>query len=251
MSKFEGELDKLKEKIEENIGRVLELIRSSSSRISEIEDKIELEKTTPALWEAFKEVKDLKHKIKQEMLEVRGNLLKELRELRGKIKEVSAGEPRKFVELEEGFEELREFFEEKFDEAEDSLDEFRERIEEVEDRIRDKIRELKRSVRETYVMNFKVPEVKVPDIGKLIEESLSKAWTGASMIVSSVRLPRTDLDLIDALVEAGIFKSRNEGIAFFAHKGIEASSEWLNRVKEKLEEIRKLKEEARKEIEGK
>lgn len=253
MSEFEEEFKKLRKGVEENISRILELIKSSSLRILEIEGKIGLEKTTPVLWEAFKEVKDLKHKVKQEMLEARGNFARELRDLREKIREASAGEPRRLAEeLEENFEELREFFEEKFEEAEDSLNEFLDRVEEAEDSIRDRIRELKRGVRkEIYMMGFKVPEVKIPDIGKLVEESLSKAWTGASMIVSSVRLPRADLDLIDALVEAGIFKSRNEGIAFFAHRGIEASSEWLNRIKEKLGEIRRLQEEARKEIEGK
>ncbi|MEM3712553.1 MAG: ribbon-helix-helix domain-containing protein, partial [Thermoproteota archaeon] len=75
-------------------------------------------------------------------------------------------------------------------------------------------------------------------------------WSGMpSMVVSSVRLPKADLELIDALVEAGIFKSRNEGIAFFAHKGIEASRDWLNKVRVKIEEIKRLQEEAKKEME--
>ncbi|MBO3768685.1 MAG: hypothetical protein JTT16_05200, partial [Candidatus Brockarchaeota archaeon] len=80
--------------------------------------------------------------------------------------------------------------------------------------------------------------------------SLSKVQIGGpSVVVSSIRLPETDLKLIDALVDAGIFKSRNEGIVFFAHKGIESSKEWLIKVKEKLDEIRKLQEEAKAELE--
>jgi len=252
MSGFEDEFRRLREEVESSINRALERINDGSSRISEIGSKVGLEKSTSGLWEFLKEVKGLKHEVKRELLEAREGLLRELRSFRDRLREASAGEPGMARGLKESFEELRDFFEDRFDEAEDRLDEFLDRVEDVEDSIRDRIRELKGGVREkeAYVMKFRVPEVKIPDIGKLVEESISKAWSGVpSMIVSSVRLPKADLDLIDALVEAGILKSRNEGIAFFAHKGIEASSEWLNKVREKLEEIKRLQEETKKEME--
>jgi Arc/MetJ-type ribon-helix-helix transcriptional regulator len=70
----------------------------------------------------------------------------------------------------------------------------------------------------------------------------------SSVVISSVRLPEADLKVIDSLVEAGIFKSRNEAIAFFIHRGIEASKDWLEKINATLENIRKLQEEAKKEI---
>ncbi len=72
---------------------------------------------------------------------------------------------------------------------------------------------------------------------------------GPTMVVSSIRLPKSDLELIDLLVEVGVFKSRSEGVAYFTHKGIEASREALEKLRSKLEEVRKLQEEIRKEAE--
>ncbi|MEM4229892.1 MAG: hypothetical protein QXZ66_09055 [Thermoproteota archaeon] len=67
--------------------------------------------------------------------------------------------------------------------------------------------------------------------------------------VPSVTLSKVDLDLIDTLVKTGIFKNRSEGISFFTRKGILASAEWLKRVQEKIDEIKKLQEEARRRTE--
>ena len=58
-----------------------------------------------------------------------------------------------------------------------------------------------------------------------------------------------DLEVIDMLVEAGIFRSRSEAVAYFTHRGIEASKEWLEQVKGKVEELRKLREEVRMSLE--
>jgi len=97
------------------------------------------------------------------------------------------------------------------------------------------------------------------DFMKRFEESLNKlfgeeyrrgAWgTEPTLVVSSIRLPKSDLELIDLLVEVGVFKSRSEGVSFFTHKGIEASKEALEKLRSKLEEIRKLQEEVKKEAE--
>lgn len=260
MSGFEGEFERLRREVDEAVRRVLDLIGTHSSRVSEIERKVGSEEATSGLWDLLKEVKSLRAEAREEFLKARGELFRVLRDFRDRLREAALAEPGRRDELREAFDDLKEFFEDRLEEAEDRLDEFMDRVEDVEDEIRDRIRELKKGVRrEVYAVGLggpearvavaRLPEVKIPDIGRLIEESLSKAFSGASMIVSSVRLPRVDLDLIDALVEAGIFRSRNEGIAFFAHKGIEASKDWLLKVREKIEEIKKLQEETKRELE--
>ncbi|MEM2049814.1 MAG: hypothetical protein QXZ11_01690 [Thermoproteota archaeon] len=260
MSGFEGEFERLRREVDEAVRRVLDLIGTHSSRVSEIERRVGSEEATSGLWDLLKEVKSLRAEAREEFLKARGELFRVLRDFRDRLRDAALAEPGRRDELREAFDDLKEFFEDRLEEAEDRLDEFMDRVEDVEDEIRDRIRELKRGVRrEVYAVGLggpearvavaRLPEVKIPDIGRLIEESLSKAFSGASMIVSSVRLPRVDLDLIDALVEAGIFRSRNEGIAFFAHKGIEASKDWLLKVREKIEEIKKLQEETKRELE--
>lgn len=251
-------MNRFMDEVKNTVNGLLKTIEEASSKISEIEVKIGSEKSSEQLREAFKNLKALRHRVKGEATKTKVSLLHKLNDFKRGIREASVNEPRELVEeLKDRFEELKEFFEDSFEEAEDRLDSFLDRVEDVEEDVRDRVRELRREGKKigTDMMLFKVPEIKIPeikipDVGKMIEESLSKAWTGVpSMVVSSVRLPQTDLSLIDVLVNAGIFKSRNEGIAFFAHKGIEASQEWLNKVKEKLDEIRMLQEEAKAEME--
>ncbi|MDW8034232.1 MAG: hypothetical protein RMI79_04820 [Nitrososphaerota archaeon] len=251
MNSFEEDFNQLKDMIMKAFNGLLENIKKGFSQVSEIEGKLLSEKNSPELWELLKEVKNIKQQVKDETKKVRENLLEEFKDFRKKMRERFLEESEELREhVDSKLSEFRDFLEECFDEAGVKLDEFLEKAGEVEDNIRSRIKELKGEG--ISLLTLKVPggEVRIPDIGKLIESSLSKAWSGVpSIVVSSVRLPRADLELIDALVEAGIFKSRNEGIAFFAHKGIEASKDWLNKVKEKIEEIKRLQEEAKKEME--
>ncbi|MEM1557769.1 MAG: hypothetical protein QXR44_04280 [Thermoproteota archaeon] len=251
MNSLEEEFNQFGDKVRDVFNVLSEHLKTSFSRVSEIEGKVWSEKSSPRLWELLKEVKEIKQQVKDETKKTRERLLIEFKEFRKKAHEGHSEESEELRQyIEDKLSELRVFLDDCFDEAEDKLDEFLNRAEDIEEKIRSRIRELKEG--SVSLMAFKVPggEVRIPDIGKLIESSLSKAWSGMpSMVVSSVRLPKADLELIDALVEAGIFKSRNEGIAFFAHKGIEASRDWLNKVKEKIEEIKRLQEEAKKEME--
>ncbi|MGB9718811.1 MAG: ribbon-helix-helix domain-containing protein [Thermoproteota archaeon] len=89
--------------------------------------------------------------------------------------------------------------------------------------------------------------VKPTDLRLRHEKALSTHWSETSTVtVSSVALPKADLDLIDALVDAGLFENRSEGIAYFTRKGIEASAEWGKEVRKMLDEIKRLKKEAEK-----
>jgi len=250
MNSVDEEFDKLKDHIKNIVDKVLEGLKTSFSQVYEIEGRIWSEKNSLRLWELLKEVKNSKHRAREEVKKLRETLIQEFKDFRKKIHAVSFDKSEDLEHVENKLSELSEFLDKCLDEAGDRLREFTDKAEETEDKIRSRIKELKGE--SVSVMAFKVPggEIRIPDIGRLIESSLSKAWSGMpSMVVSSVRLPKVDLELIDALVEAGIFKSRNEGIAFFAHKGIEASRDWLNKVREKIEEIKRLQEEAKREME--
>ncbi len=83
-------------------------------------------------------------------------------------------------------------------------------------------------------------------IGRIIEDSM-KSFERFSMVVSA-RVRRSDLEIIDNLVTAGIFRSRSEAIAYFIRKGIEASRDWIEKALEQAKKIRELQESIRKEL---
>jgi len=252
---FDDEINRLKEEIEKMEREISDLIGAQSTRLSDLEHRFESVADQDQLWAIFGELKNLKHQIKGEAMKARHSLKHSLHEAKDKVRageyEGASGEYAE--EMHDRLEELGDYLGDKLDEIGDS---FIERVDEVSERVREKIKDLRREMKHigrayaysVTVPEIKVPEIKIPDFGKVWMD-VGKAWTGVpSAIVSSVRLPQADLGLIDTLANAGIFKSRNEGIAFFAHRGIEASEDWLNKVKEKLADIKKLQEETKREI---
>lgn len=158
MSGFEAEFEQFQRRIEGAVKKVLDLIKTHSSRVSEIERRVSLDEATPGLWELLKEVKGLRHEVRREVAEARESLVRELRSFRDRLREAAAAEPRHRDELMEAFDDLKEFLDDRFEEVEDGLEEFLERVEDVEDEIRDRIRELKRSVkREVYAVGLGLP----------------------------------------------------------------------------------------------
>jgi Arc/MetJ-type ribon-helix-helix transcriptional regulator/biotin operon repressor len=85
----------------------------------------------------------------------------------------------------------------------------------------------------------------VEDVEKALED-VSKRVTQ----VVSVRIKEKDLEIIDKLVEAGIFRSRSEAVAFFTGRGIQASKEWIEKALEHAKKIKELQESIRREIES-
>jgi len=263
---FDEEMNRLKEEIERAEKEVTDHIQTYSSMLSDIENKLESEANREKLWDILGELRGLKHQIKNEAIRTKNSLKHDLHEARNRIRSSReyvnpAGESFR-EEMDSRLEEMEDYLGDRRDEIGDMVDSLSDKVDEVEEKIKDKIKDWRREmkdVRKTYVTGFstpeicvpeiRVPEIKIPDFSKIWMD-VGKAWTGVpSAIVSSVRLPQADLSLIDTLANAGIFKSRNEGIAFFAHRGIEASEEWLTKVKEKLEDIKKLQEETKREIE--
>lgn len=82
---------------------------------------------------------------------------------------------------------------------------------------------------------------------KSLEKTFDDVGKKVTQVVS-VRMREKDLEVVDKLVEAGIFRSRSEAIAFFARKGIEASKEWIEKALEQVKKIKELQDSIRKEL---
>ena len=59
----------------------------------------------------------------------------------------------------------------------------------------------------------------------------------------SIRVDNSDVAAIDALVEAGVLKTRSEAAAWLIKSGIEANRALFEQVQAKTDEIRRLREE--------
>ncbi len=86
-------------------------------------------------------------------------------------------------------------------------------------------------------------------IEEAVEESLEDVARGRLSNVISARIGKKELELIDQLVDAGVFRSRSEAIAYFVRRGVESSREWIEKTLEKIKKIKELQESIRKELE--
>ena len=71
--------------------------------------------------------------------------------------------------------------------------------------------------------------------------------TGRSNVVAS-RIGDEELQSIDLLVEAGLFETRSEAVAYLVGEGVKARKDILNKVTSALEDIRKLRKEAEEQV---
>ncbi len=62
--------------------------------------------------------------------------------------------------------------------------------------------------------------------------------------VVASRMGDEELRVIDLLVEAGLFSTRSEAVAYFVSEGIKARKEMLSKVTTALEDIRRIRKEA-------
>lgn len=69
-----------------------------------------------------------------------------------------------------------------------------------------------------------------------------------SNVVAS-RIGDEDLKLIDMLIEAGLFKTRSEAVAYLVNEGIKARQDIIKRVSSALEEIRRIRRQAEEQVE--
>ncbi|UCE96810.1 MAG: hypothetical protein JSV51_04255 [Candidatus Bathyarchaeota archaeon] len=72
--------------------------------------------------------------------------------------------------------------------------------------------------------------------------------TGRTNVVAS-RLTREDLQIVDMLIEASVFTTRSEAVAYLVNEGIKARQDVLDKVSSSLREIRGIREKAEEQVE--
>ena len=85
-------------------------------------------------------------------------------------------------------------------------------------------------------------------VGESIRETIKDTLEGVRSSRDNVVMVRTNkesLDRLDELVEGGIANSRSEAAAFLIAEGIKARKGLFDKISEKIEEIRKTKDELR------
>ncbi|MEM1909851.1 MAG: ribbon-helix-helix protein, CopG family [Thermofilaceae archaeon] len=226
--------EKVRSRLRELESEFASLFKSLNEELKRVEADVERGRVDAV--EALRGLREHLRGLRSKLIDSRIELRSMLREARLSLR------PDEWEELSE---EVDEFFERWRDALEDLLDD-----------MRDLARRAERVRRRVVVFT---------DIGKVIEESLEQTAKGLEAALAklkealekglegpsyavSVRLPQRDLEIVDALVEAGIFKSRSEAIAFFAHKGIESSRHLFNEALAKLEELKALREKLREEL---
>ena len=222
----------------ENIrNRLKELEEEFTKIFKTVNEELKKVEMGEASAQALESIRDQLHALRRRLLAARLEMRAMLREARLKLEEDVVDE------LEE---EVDEFFDKWSDALEGFLDDLREVARELS-RIRSRefeFEDLSRVVEASLQQTAKGLELALSKL----RDALEKGFAGPSYVVSSVRLPQRDLEVVDALVEAGVFKSRSEAVAFFAHKGIEASKPLFEEALAKLEELKKAREKLREEL---
>jgi len=222
----------------ENIrNRLKELNEEFSKIFRTVNEELKKVEAGEAGLQALESIRDQLHALRRRLLAARLEMRAMLREARLKLGESVV------------------------DELEEEVDEFFDRWSEALEGFLDDLREVA-----SELARARAHEVKLESLDRIIEASLQqtarglelalsklrdaleRGLAGPSYVVSSVRLPQRDLEVIDALVEAGVFRSRSEAVAFFAHKGIEASRPLFEEALAKLEELKRMREKLREEL---
>lgn len=133
---------------------------------------------------------------------------------------------------------------------------------EILEEIRDRVKRVERALYEIPVkLRARIKRKLIPEIiigiPSLIESSIEETIKSFEKLLSdlaikspvvSARIKRSDLEIVDQLVDLGIFKTRSEAIAYFIRKGIEASKEWIDKAVEQARKIRELQESIKREL---
>jgi Arc/MetJ-type ribon-helix-helix transcriptional regulator len=223
------EIDKLKRDIEKSYKRALE----------ELEDIVE----SVLSWRGIISPRRLYRELKSVVDDFKADLFDIERRLREIEREVGEEAKSSIVEIEKLIE--------------DKVREFTKKYEDVVKQLESHVPIEWRS-RRPWIAISMMPQKLAMIISKEVSGALKtalgeleRAVEEVSTVVSSIRLKKEDVRIIDELIDAGIFKSRSEAVAFFVRKGIEASKEWLEKVQESIKKIRELQEEVKRELEKK
>ena len=84
----------------------------------------------------------------------------------------------------------------------------------------------------------------VESLGENLKETIQGALSARDKVVM-VRLNKESLSRLDDLVDSGVVSSRSEAAAFLIGEGIKARAGIFERIAEKTDQIRKVREELR------
>ncbi|RLG52479.1 MAG: hypothetical protein DRN96_02580 [Thermoproteota archaeon] len=271
-----GGIEDVVKKVREAVEKLSEDLKKFSKEFQEVaySDISDEEKMA----ELSRIIAECKKALRSRSLEFRVKLAEAISELPKHPTALSYSEVKEALdEVKEEFEEVREEVEDFISEVKDARGEIardlkRKRLEEGEDRRKKAVFTVVKTEGEKPVIKIvktegepaargfsvRIPEIRIPDIGRIVEDALSHALKGleearsatGTRVVSSIRIPESDAKLIDFLTEAGVFSSRSEAIAYFTHKGIQASRDWLEKVKDRVKELMEIQEAVRREIES-
>src|SRR5829696_2268415 len=90
----------------------------------------------------------------------------------------------------------------------------------------------------------RIPE-SLSAIGRDISRTIEKAISAKDDYVVAVKVSPEAQDKLEALVQAGVFRSRAEAAGFLIEEGIKTQSALFERVRQKLSEIERLRAELR------
>src|SRR5215212_136519 len=90
----------------------------------------------------------------------------------------------------------------------------------------------------------RIPE-SLSAIGRDISRTIEKAMSAKDDYVVAVKISPEAQDKLEALVQAGVFRSRAEAAGFLIDEGIKTQSALFERVRQKLGEIERLRAELR------
>ena len=90
----------------------------------------------------------------------------------------------------------------------------------------------------------RIPE-SLSAIGRDISRTIEKAISAKDDYVVAVKISPEAQDKLEALVQAGVFRSRAEAAGFLIDEGIKTQSALFERVRQKLGEIERLRAELR------
>jgi len=90
----------------------------------------------------------------------------------------------------------------------------------------------------------RIPE-SLSAIGRDISRTIEKAISAKDDYVVAVKVTPESQEKLEALVQAGVFRSRAEAAGFLIEEGIKTQSALFERVRQKLSEIERLRAELR------
>ena len=110
-------------------------------------------------------------------------------------------------------------------------------------------REMTKEEKSKILSGFAIMDEDLGHMSEKIASMFDKLQTPFKMKnrgnVVLTRLSDEDLALVDILVETGLYKSRSEAAAYLVHEALLAKKDALQKLARKLEQIQKIKDEAK------